>query len=377
MDYYITYGVFQKHLTDYYKSTGKRMEFWEMMRYLRQNNMLSNKPVADRSPSRLMGELSVGEINDFVDSMQIMANSKSKDPQCVTENDMFLATTDVFIIRHPRYTKKLPHVHNYFEINYVLDGNATFYFEDRPQILKTGDFCFIAAGSRHALVIDDESTVFTIMLRRSTFCKTYFALLGNQDMLSHFFYGSLGKASECPNYMLFCCPPTKWLQNLILNAMVECYKFDTYSNVCCISMINELFAYLMRNHAQKVELFNYKIGSEFAPVMQYIQDHHRTLTLSALAEHFHYSSPYLCKLIKQSTGKNFSDLVKELRLTDATGYLINTSMKIHEIAERVGYNSADHFCRTFRAQYKMSPQAYRKQFAEENDAFFSFQTQQG
>lgn len=374
MYYYITYGLFQQHLTSYYKTTGQRQEFWEMMRYLYQHNMLSETPIAfSVSHNRLMGEMSMEEINQFIDSLVLMANSDSKDPSRVTEIDMFPNATDVFIIRHPRYTRKLPHVHNYFEINYVMQGSCTFYFEDTPRTLKTGNMCIIAAGSRHAIVIDDESTVITIMLRKSTFSKTYLSLLSNNDLFSHFFYASLGNTSGCPNYMLFSCQSSRWLQNLILNAMVECYKTDAYSNVCCVSMINELFAYLMRNHSQNVELFNYHIGSEFAPVLQYIQEHYRTLTLSSLAAHFHYSVPYLCTLIKQSTGKNFSELVKELRLTDATGYLVNTPMRVREIAELVGYNSVDHFSRTFRAQYHMSPQAYRKQFAEENDAFVPFQ----
>jgi AraC-like DNA-binding protein len=44
-------------------------------------------------------------------------------------------------------------------------------------------------------------------------------------------------------------------------------------------------------------------------------------------------------------------------------------MKISEIAECVGYNSADHFSRIFRSEYQMSPQEYRKKHQSAEDLF--------
>ena len=96
------------------------------------------------------------------------------------------------------------------------------------------------------------------------------------------------------------------------------------------------------------------------------------MTLSSLADLFHYSEPHLCTLIKQNTGLTFTELIKRLRLSDAIDYLLNTSLKVGEIAERIGYNSADHFSRVFRSAYKMSPQEYRKQHKDEEPAFVPF-----
>ena len=108
------------------------------------------------------------------------------------------------------------------------------------------------------------------------------------------------------------------------------------------------------------------MGADFSLVLQYIQHNYKTLTLSSLADFFHYSEPHLSTLIKQNTGSNFTDLIKNLRLRDAKNLLINTNMKINEIAEQIGYNSADHFSRVFRQTYKMSPADYRKQNKQES-----------
>ena len=115
------------------------------------------------------------------------------------------------------------------------------------------------------------------------------------------------------------------------------------------------------------------MGSDFSLVLQYIQHNYQTLTLSSLAKLFHYSEPHLCTLIKQNTGLTFTELIKKLRLADATSYLLNTSMKIGEIAEQIGYNSADHFSRVFRSAYKMSPLEYRRQHKDKEPAFVPFE----
>ena len=107
-------------------------------------------------------------------------------------------------------------------------------------------------------------------------------------------------------------------------------------------------------------------------MLNYIRQHYRTLTLTNLAEHFHYSKPHLCTLIKQNTGVSFTDLVRRIRMTRATEYLLNSGRSVSEIAEEVGYHSADHFSRVFRTTYGMSPQEYRKQNEEQADRFVPF-----
>ena len=64
----------------------------------------------------------------------------------------------------------------------------------------------------------------------------------------------------------------------------------------------------------------------------------------------------------------FRRAVWEILLTIPYGQ----TMTYGEIAERIGYNSADHFSRVFRSAYKMSPQEYRKQHKDEEPAFVPF-----
>lgn len=372
MAYYITYGEFQQHMKDYFFRTGSRMQFPEMADYLYRKGLLSESPPDPMPTSEMFGDMDDDTFNKIIDQLPLELNPQIAITPKVKENDIIPNSRDVFIIRHPRYTRPSPHIHNYFEINYVASGSCTFVFEKSKRTMQEGELCIIAPSSEHDLVIDDDSTVFCIMLRKSTFDTTFFSLLSRKDLLSYFFRTILQDDSHA-NYLLFFSENNKWLKQIIHNAMGESYKNDSYSNACCISWINLLFSNLLRNYSKTLQFYDYQMGSDFSLVLQYIQHNYQTLTLASLAELFHYSEPHLCTLIKQNTGHNFTGLIKRLRLAEAIDYLTNTNLKIGEIAEKVGYNSADHFSRVFRSTYKMSPQEYRKQNSQTEEAFVPFE----
>ncbi len=372
MAYYVTYGEFQKQMKEYYLSTGNRMQFPEMIRYLYNKDLLSESPPHSFPSHKLFGNIDAAEFNKIIDQMVLNVDPFSPTNFCVTENDIIPHMRDVFIIRHPRYTRPSPHSHNYFEIDYVAEGQCTFVFEDTSRVLKKGEACIIAPFSKHDLIIDDDSTVFCIMLKRSIFDNTFFSLLTRNDLLSYFFRTTLQDDSHA-NFLLFFVGNTEWINQIIYNAMSESYKNDSYSNNCCITWINLLFTYLLRNYSKTLQFYDYQMGSDFSLVLQYIQHNYQNLTLSALAKLFHYSEPHLCTLIKRNTGHSFTGLIKRLRMSGAVDYLTNTNLKVSEIAEKVGYNSADHFSRVFRKTYQMSPQEYRRKHSHPEDILVPFE----
>lgn len=372
MAYYITYGEFQQHLKEYYLRTGSRMQFPEMTDYLYRKGLLRDVPPQGQPVNKMYGSITDDEFDKVMDSFTLALTPNVSVSSTVNETDIIPQARDVFIIRHPRYTRPSPHIHNYFEIDFVASGQCGFVFENEERTMKTGELCIIAPHSRHDLTIDDESIIFCIMIRKSTFNTTFFSLMSQKNLLSYFFQTILQGDSHA-NYLLFYSEDVVWLKNIIRNAMSECYKRDSLSNNNCICWIHLFFSHLIRDYSKTIQFYNYQMGTDFSLVLQYIQHNYQTLTLASLAEFFHYSEPHLSTLIKQNTGCSFTTLVKQLKMADAVSYLINTQLKISEIAECVGYNSADHFSRVFRTAYKMSPQEYRKKHQAQDEPFRPFE----
>lgn len=375
MAFYLTFGEFQSYMNEYYRSTGKRLQFPEMTSRLKKKGLLHDylpSPELKEDYSNLTDEEFDHNVVDLL-PITLTLQDGIPLPSLVSEEDMFPSMRDVFVIRHPRFTRPAPHRHNYFEIDYVVKGKGKFLFEKKEEhVMQDGELCIIAPDSVHDFLIEDDSSiVFTICLRKSTFETTFYSVMSRNDLLSCFFRTVLQGNSHA-NYLMFFTRNNSLLKQCVRSMIVECHKMDIYSNSCCISYTNLMFSSLLRTYSQTVQFYNYEMGTNFSLILQYIQHNYKTLTLSSLAEFFHYSEPYLSKLIRQNTGYTFTELVKRLRMSDAAYYLLHTDMKISEIAEKIGYHSADHFSRVFTSYYNMAPQEYRKTHWESSDLLVPF-----
>lgn len=370
MPWYASFMDLQRVLTSNYHETGKRLQFQEAISKLRIQNKLLQTPPAVSVPRPFGMEQAAFEA--FVDSLFFPVPPTMASLERVEEDAMFPFQRDVFAFRHPRLTRPEPHSHDFWEIECVLRGSCTLHFEEEMHILSEGAVCLVAPGSRHDVEITDDSIVCCIMLRRSTFEASFFSLLSRDDALSLFFRTNL-KSDQDPNYLMFETQITPELEISLFYALAECYRSDVYSNSCCISHVNLLFASLLRQAGDSPQFYRYQAGSDFSQILHAIRHHYQTVTLTELAERFHYSKPHLCTLIKQNTGVSFTELLKQIRMSRATEYLLNTELPVFEIAEIVGYHSADHFARVFRGAFGCSPQEYRRTHVKNGERFIPFE----
>ncbi len=372
---YTTYGAFQAQMNSFYQRTGSMMQFPEMMQYMASHGLLSPQKPAFHAPEGYEF-LPDADFDRVLDALPLGSEDKAL-RRSVAEDDIIPVRRDVFVIRNPRYTRSYMHAHNYFEMVFVVDGSITFCFENEPdRVLHSGEAVIIAPGSRHDINIrDDTSIAYVVCIRKSTFQTTFFRQLEGSNLLSYFFQTIL-QGEGRPNFLMFYLKDSTKINRILRSSIIECAAGDAYSNAVVISLIQLVFLELLRSYSQTISYYNYEMGSDFSLVLQYIQHNYRTLSLPELASFFHYSEPHLCTLIKKNTGHTFSDLVRELRLEDAKRCLRDTDMKIGEIAEKVGYNSADHFSRVFRKAMQQSPQDYRRTH-QDADTFIPFRTEEG
>lgn len=94
--------------------------------------------------------------------------------------------------------------------------------------------------------------------------------------------------------------------------------------------------------------------------MDYIRDHYNEkLRLVDVADAIYVSQWHLSKLINKYMGSNFSDILNGIRTDKAKELLKDPSLKIHEIAERVGFSDFTHFSRVFKRIEGISANDYR------------------
>lgn len=95
---------------------------------------------------------------------------------------------------------------------------------------------------------------------------------------------------------------------------------------------------------------------------EYIDENYaqKGLTIHEVAKKNHVSPNYLSYLFKKNTGHNLWEYVIKLRMEDSRDMILNTDLRRYEIAERVGYESPEHFSKIFKKYFGLSPSELKK-----------------
>lgn len=83
------------------------------------------------------------------------------------------------------------------------------------------------------------------------------------------------------------------------------------------------------------------------------------ITLSEVAEKTYVSQWHLSKLLNRNLGQNFSEILNNIRMKEAQKLLCDPSLRIGDIAEKVGFVDMAHFSRVFKKSIGISANEYR------------------
>jgi AraC-like DNA-binding protein len=79
-----------------------------------------------------------------------------------------------------------------------------------------------------------------------------------------------------------------------------------------------------------------------------------------MEEALHFQFDYITRCLKKHTGMTPLQYLHHLRIGKAKSLLENTSLTVQEIAEQVGFDSANYLIRLFRKMTGMPPGRYRE-----------------
>ena len=96
-------------------------------------------------------------------------------------------------------------------------------------------------------------------------------------------------------------------------------------------------------------------------ILYYIDHNYReNLKLETIAPLFGYNSSYLGKIFTREVGETFNSYLDRIRIRRSKELLRDRSLKVYEVAEKVGYKNVDYFHKKFKKLVGESPAEYRK-----------------
>ncbi len=272
---------------------------------------------------------------------------------------------DAYVCLHPQEPLGDMHAHDFFEINFVLNGNFTNLIEEQSLLMTTGDFLLIHPNVYHNVYGPgpNHGTLVNILIRNEWFlsniCKYAFpeSPMGSFLQYAAFpqFYRYIffqGKNPECIRH--------------IRQIITSCEDNGPCATLFLNAKIIELLCAMLEN-SRHAQLSSKVIPSKIMmDMLSYIQKNYSTVTLEQLAEHMNYSSTHICRLFKKYMHTSFSETLMNIRLTHAKSLLLSTKESSQSISRRVGYDSVEYFHRLFRERVGCTPGEYRKNAAQAN-----------
>ena len=152
------------------------------------------------------------------------------------------------------------------------------------------------------------------------------------------------------------------------NLFMEYLGHEKYNYTFLNSMLVLFWAQLLRYHENDIEsvLTKDTAGSSMTEILNYLNQNYQTATLSDTAAHLGYNVSHFSTLIKEGTGRTFLQIIRDIKLNQACRALRKTTLSIPAICELIGYETPEHFMRTFKKAYGMTPGEYRKKLSEKD-----------
>lgn len=273
---------------------------------------------------------------------------------------------NIQISRHFRYDCGREHSHAYFQLNYVVAGAPVMHVGHKSYQAAPGDFFLLAPGVPHWIEsFADDILALKVYIKYSTFENTFFRLLGEKNVLTSFFrrvlYGEDGEG----NYICFHTDPTSFFRDTMLETYRLFMNRVEYREIIMECRITELFCHLVRlcMEPSHTSLDTGEVAG-VGKVLAYIRQHSDTATLEDTAAWSGYSRNYLCRLLRNGTGKTFTELLNAMRIEKACQLLVRTDDSVMDIASRVGYGTIKHFYRVFHQLTDKTPGEYRRENRE-------------
>lgn len=102
------------------------------------------------------------------------------------------------------------------------------------------------------------------------------------------------------------------------------------------------------------------IGEICTQISGYVEKHYsEEISLSKLANKFHYNETYLGRLFLKRTGMTFRNYLNKVRMAEAAR-LLSAGHMVSDTAQQVGYQDLNYFSRIFKAFYGVPPSQYYK-----------------
>ena len=245
------------------------------------------------------------------------------------------------------------HYHDYIELLYGLDTDATAWIDGEIYNFVTGDLLIINSNEPHRITHNKDSHYICIKVLPTILYAAddaIFELKYIMPFLDENLHQKLFTDTDFNGFDI---------HGLITEIMREWYEEKIAYELIIRSDLLRIFAWIFR-FWNKYDIMPVSTYTEsIKKALTYISENFDTVTAEQVAEYCGFSYNYFSHIFKKEMGKNFKDYIIMLRIREAEKKLISTNDSITDIALSCGFSTSSYFIAKFRQYKNMTPKKFR------------------
>lgn len=252
------------------------------------------------------------------------------------------------------------HTHEGLEVYYFIRGNANYVIGENIYDLSPGDMLLFRGSTIHRV---NPSKDVPYIRSYVNFTESFLREQMSEEMLE-----KLMSLFESPNGMLI-----RWtleerdemetlFRTIHRENERESFGYELILKTLLVQMLIAIYRKTKRLHEIAPAGQQSYSQENVRRILQYINQHFtENFSLQELSNELHLNKYYICHCFKEVTGYTINNYAISKRIEEAKKMLRATDEPIGFISEKLGFNTAVHFSRSFKKYAGMSPQYYRKQ----------------
>jgi AraC-like DNA-binding protein len=252
---------------------------------------------------------------------------------------------------------------NFFKLIYIIEGTGIQFMNGHRFNYHKGNLFLITPSNNYSFTIESTTTFFFL-----NFTDTYIKSKTNKDndWMERIEY-ILQNASHGPGCILKNQADKPWVTSLVSCIQKELCDGQIYHNKIIQQIVNSLIFIVARNIALELPQ-NIKENTDevVLDILNYVQENifiQENLRIEKISDCFKISQSYLGRYFKKHTGNTLQAYISNYKLRLIESRLLNSDMRISEIAHELNFTDESHLNKTFKKFVGLSPTEFRKKFA--------------
>ncbi len=221
------------------------------------------------------------------------------------------------------------HEIKFHELTFLIEGEMTYFVNDEPHHMHSGDIIYLPAGSFRQRDMGEG---------KNDYISINFHSIEKLPLKNHSQNAINTEVKLLLDYFDLVYADTTIVNKKKMGYILDAIILQISENLAVnpeVTVASQISAYLSRHYQEKI-------------------------TLEDISREMFFSTAYCESEFRKATGKSIIHYLIDLRINEAKKLLTETSMSCAGIAIVVGFEDANYFSRIFKKRTGYSPLKYRE-----------------